>query len=72
MIKEEKVNWRKFKMTMMMTKVRKMMTLLMKMRSLKTLKRNLDWYFVKLTSRIFPCFILTTDWQEKGRYNVPY
>ena len=72
MLKGEKINWMKFKMTTMMTKVRKMMMLLMKMRSLKTLRGNLDWCFVKLTSRIFPCFILTTDCQKKGtgRYHT--
>jgi len=68
MFKGEKANWMKFKMTMTMTKVRKMMILLMKMRSLKTLRGNLDWCSVKLTSRIFHCFILTIDCRKKGRY----
>lgn len=70
MLKVEKVNWMKFKMTTIMTKVRKMTMLLMKMRSLKTLRGNLDWCSVKLTSRIFHCFILTIDCQKKGRYRT--
>lgn len=69
MFKGEKVNWMKFKMITMI-KVRKMTMLLMRMRSLKILRGNLDWCFVKLIFRILYCFILIIDCSKKGRYCI--